>query len=107
MSLSDALSDITTKLNDSQLPVALELDLDSITNMPSSASTAAGIPLLDALHYVHAIAQSTPCVYLHLAEAAPRCHVAGATAGYRETGQSISELIYTYIQGRLQAQQIG
>ncbi|WP_076416020.1 formimidoylglutamase [Shewanella sp. UCD-KL12] len=107
MSLSDVLSDITTKLNDSQLPVALELDLDSITNMPSSASTAAGIPLLDALHYVHSVASNTPCAYLHLAEAAPSCHVAGTNAGYRETGQSISELIYAYIQGRMQAQQIG
>jgi arginase family enzyme len=106
ISLTSALDDIVTKLNSSQLPVALELDLDSITNMPSSASTAAGIPLLDALHYVHTIAKNTPCTYLHLAEAAPSCHVAGISAGYRETGQSISELIYAYIQGRNQAQQI-
>lgn len=106
ISLEKALDDITIKLNDSQLPVGLELDLDAITNMPTSASTAAGVPLLDALHYVHHIARNTPCTYLHLAEAAPSCHVAGIAAGYRETGQSISELIYAYIQGRMQAQQI-
>jgi len=75
--------------------------------MPSSASTAAGIPLMDALHYVSSVARNTPCSYFHLAEAAPCCHVAGIAAGYRETGQSISELIYAYIQGRLQSQQIG
>lgn len=107
ITLEDALSGIVTKLNNSQLPVALELDLDAITNMPSSASTAAGVPLIDALQYVYKIARNTPCAYLHLAEAAPSCHVAGIEAGYRETGQSISELIYTYIQGRLQSQQIG
>jgi formiminoglutamase len=106
ISLTSALDEIVTKLNNSQLPVALELDLDSITNMPSSASTAAGIPLLDALHYVYTVARNTPCCYLHLAEAAPSCHVAGLQAGYRETGQSISELIYAYIQGRTQAQQL-
>ncbi|WP_299798068.1 formimidoylglutamase [uncultured Shewanella sp.] len=107
VTLKSALENIIAKLNDSQMPVALELDLDAITNMPSSASTAAGIPLLDALHYVHSIARHTPCAYLHLAEAAPACHVAGIAAGYRETGQSISELIYAYIQGRLQSQRIG
>ncbi len=105
--LESALMDIITKLNDSQMPVALELDLDAIINMPSSASTAAGIPLMDALYYVSSIAKNTPCSYFHLAEAAPSCHVAGIAAGYRETGQSISELIYAYIQGRLQSQQIG
>ncbi|AQS38195.1 arginase family hydrolase, arginase/agmainase/formiminoglutamate hydrolase [Shewanella psychrophila] len=107
ITLKSALDEIVTRLNDSQLPVALELDLDAIINMPSSASTTAGIPLLDALHYVSTIARNTPCTYLHLAEAAPSCHVAGIAAGYRETGQSISELIYAYIQGRMQAQQIG
>lgn len=106
VSLTSALEEIVTKLNNSQLPVALELDLDAITNMPSSASTAAGIPLLDALHYVYTVARHTPCAYLHLAEAAPSCHVAGLQAGYRETGQSISELIYAYIQGRGQSQQL-
>ncbi|NRD72308.1 formimidoylglutamase [Shewanella sp. VB17] len=106
ISLTSALDEIVTTLNNSLLPVALELDLDAITNMPSSASTASGIPLLDALHYVYTIAKNTPCTYLHLAEAAPSCHVAGIQAGYRETGQSISELIYAYIQGRNLAQQL-
>lgn len=100
ISLEQALKTIVDDLNGSDLPVALELDLDAITNMPSSASTAAGIPLLDALYYVNQVAGKTPAAYLHLAEAAPSCHVAGVEAGRRETGQSISELIYAYIQGR-------
>lgn len=103
LALDTALKSITNKLNSSQLPVAIELDLDAITNMPSSASTAAGVPLLDALFYVSYVAKHCPCAYLHLAEAAPSCHVAGVEAGYRETGQSISELIYSYIHGRINA----
>ncbi|PKG74971.1 arginase [Shewanella sp. GutCb] len=103
LSLETALKSITKELNNSSLPVAVELDLDAITNMPSSASTAAGVPLLDALHYVSYVAKHCPCAYLHLAEAAPSCHVAGVDAGYRETGQSIGELIYSYINGRINA----
>lgn len=44
ISLTSALDEIVTTLNNSLLPVALELDLDAITNMPSSASTASGSP---------------------------------------------------------------
>ncbi|MFV7768772.1 formimidoylglutamase [Shewanella marisflavi] len=107
ISLEQAVKEIVNDLSSSDLPVALELDLDAIINMPSSASTAAGIPLLDALYYVHQIARKTPTAYLHLAEAAPSCHVAGVEAGRRETGQSISELIYAYIQGRMMQHPLG
>ncbi|MCE9679934.1 formimidoylglutamase [Shewanella sp. AS1] len=107
LSLESALNEIITNLNDSGLPVAIELDLDAISNMPSSASTAAGVPLLDALKYVNRIASKTNVSYLHLAEGAPSCHVAGSVAGQREVGQSISELIYAYIQGRSAQQSIG
>lgn len=102
ISLSQALADIADKLNQTQLPVGIELDVDAIANMPSSAVTTAGVPLLDAAHYVNYIARHCPCAYLHLAEAAPSCHEAGLTAGLRDVGQSLSELIYAYIQGRLQ-----
>ena len=100
ISLDSALNEIVTSLDATQLPVALELDLDAICKMPSSAATAAGIPLLDATHYIHRIASQCACSYLHLAEAAPTCHEAGVEAGNREVGQSIAELILAYIQGR-------
>ncbi|WP_028766629.1 MULTISPECIES: formimidoylglutamase [Shewanella] len=103
LSLETALKQIAKQLNNTQSPVAIELDVDAITNMPSSASTAAGIPLLDALKYVNYIGKHCPSVYLHLAEAAPSCHVAGEAAGHRETGQSLSELIYSYINARINA----
>jgi formiminoglutamase len=99
--LDTVLKQIAISLNQTQLPVALELDVDVITNMPSSAATFAGIPLLDACHYVHYIAKHCPCHYAHFAETAPACHHAGVEAGYRDAGQALSELIYAYIQGRL------
>jgi formiminoglutamase len=99
--LDTVLKQIATSLNQTQLPVALELDVDVIANMPSSAATFAGIPLLDACHYVHYIAKHCPCHYAHFAETAPACHHAGVEAGYRDAGQALSELIYAYIQGRL------
>ncbi|QLE84073.1 formimidoylglutamase [Shewanella sp. Scap07] len=107
LSLNQALDEIVGMVKDSQLPVAIELDLDAITNMPSSAATAAGIPLLDALRYVYRLANETGAHYLHLAEGAPQCHAAGVDAGYREVGQSVSELIFAYIQGRNACQYLG
>ncbi|WP_394201608.1 formimidoylglutamase [Shewanella waksmanii] len=107
VSLNHAIDEVVGKLNSTQLPVAIELDVDAISKMPSSASTAAGIPLMDALRYVYRVANETSAHYLHLAEAAPKCHVAGVEAGYKEVGQSMSELIYAYIQGRQACQYLG
>ncbi len=102
INLTQALQQIADKLNHTGLPVGLELDVDAIAKMPSSATTVAGIPLLDAAHYVSYIARHCACAYLHLAEAAPSCHEAGVEAGLRDVGQSISELIYAYVQARRQ-----
>ncbi|GIU52016.1 formimidoylglutamase [Shewanella sp. KT0246] len=100
ISFEDALKAIANNLNQTQLPVALELDVDAIAKMPSSASTYAGVPLLDACHYIHYIAKHCQTAYLHIAEAAPQCHEAGESAGNRDVGQSVSELIYAYIQAK-------
>ncbi|MBT1446417.1 formimidoylglutamase [Shewanella sp. JM162201] len=100
ISLDDALRQISKALKATDLPVALELDVDAIANMPSSAMTAAGVPLMDAARYISHMAKHCDCAYLHLAEAAPVCHDAGIDAGMRETGQSLTELVYAYIRGR-------
>ncbi len=100
VSLEHALLEISRKVNISSLPLGLELDVDAITQFPSSAETSAGIPLLDAAYYISYIARHCDCQYLHLAEAAPICHPSSEEAGYRQVGQSLSELVYAYIQGR-------
>ncbi|WP_394130191.1 formimidoylglutamase [Shewanella maritima] len=103
ISLTQALEDACKQLNRTQLPVGVEIDVDAITAMPSSASTCAGVPLADACHYLFYLGRHTPSAYCHLAEAAPCCHSAGEAAGYKHVGQSLSELVYAYIQGRSQA----
>lgn len=102
MSLATALSDINASLNAKQCPVGLELDLDAIAGLASSAETMAGIPLMDAAHIVYALAQSPHCTYLHLAEGAPSCHISGLQAGKRQVGQALSELVFSYLSARRQ-----
>ncbi|MGI2260259.1 formimidoylglutamase [Shewanella sp. GXUN23E] len=98
ITLQQALNDISA-VNQS-LPLGLELDLDAISELPSSAITFAGVPLLDACHYVSVMASQCPCHYLHLAESAPARHPAGVDAGRRVTGQAIAELLLAYMSAR-------
>jgi formiminoglutamase len=49
----------------------IELDLDAITGMPSSALTPSGFSLNEARMFVKTLANSENCSYLHLPEGAP------------------------------------
>ena len=49
----------------------VELDLDSIENIPSSAETPCGLTTRHARYYLWLVSQSYKCRYLHIAEAAP------------------------------------
>lgn len=49
----------------------IELDLDSVENIPSSARTSSGISANDARYYVTTVAATVKPAYLHLCEAAP------------------------------------
>ncbi|BDM63049.1 formimidoylglutamase HutG [Shewanella sp. NFH-SH190041] len=102
-SLDSALEEISTALNATQAPVGLELDMDAIAEMPASAMTFAGVPLLDACRYVDYLSRHSDCAYLHLAEAAPARH-ANLQSGRRITGQALAELMLAYLQGRLASQ---
>lgn len=75
----------------------IELDLDAITNVPSSARTSSGISPIDARKYVYACSKSLNCVYLHLAEAAPE--TAHRKADYK-TGKLLAYLISDFIKGQ-------
>ncbi|MGS2718823.1 formimidoylglutamase [Eionea flava] len=84
-------------LTSASSPIGIEVDVDAITEMPSSAITRAGISLDDALYYVHQIATLPKIQYLHLAEGAPGRHPAGVQAGKRVTGQALAELSCAFI----------
>ncbi|PHR47715.1 MAG: arginase [Fluviicola sp.] len=51
--------------------LGIELDLDCIENMPSSAFSPSGISMETARYYIRKIAQDQKVVYLHLPEGAP------------------------------------
>lgn len=103
LSIEQALSQVSDYLQTSRRPVGLELDLDAVSELPTSAVTFAGMSLDDALYYVHRLALLPRLQYLHLAEGAPQRHPAGLEAGNRVVGQALSELVCTFIKARYRA----
>lgn len=75
----------------------IELDMDTIQNIPSSAKTSSGINTIQARQYVTWCAQKLNCCYLHIAEAAP---VLSHIKTDNKTGKLIAYLITDYIKAR-------
>lgn len=101
LSFDQCLEDVSKYLLNSGFPIGAELDLDSISEMPSSAITRCGIPVEDALYYTGQMARLPDIQYLHLAEGAPAIHPNGEAQGKRIVGQVLSELVCSFIKSRL------
>lgn len=74
----------------------IELDMDSIAHMPSSAYTPSGVTVEQARHYVRAIARTGEIGYIHFPEAAP--------ANAREeaiVGKTLAYLVSDFIKSSL------
>ncbi len=84
-----------------QGPCGLEIDLDAITNVPSSAKTSSGLSPLEARQFVFRAASHTSIVYLHLAEAAP---VLSHIKADNKTGKLIAYLISDFVKGYKKSQ---
>ena len=82
-----------------ELPIGLELDLDAIQNIPSSAKTSSGFSTINVRQMVHRIASSSDVRYLHLAEAAP---VLSHIKTDLKTGKLIAYIVADYIKARNQ-----
>lgn len=74
--------------------VGLELDLDAIAGMPTSASSPVGITLREAVQYVQYMVERLPIVYFHLPEGAPSC---GGADGRRVVGKALAHLISAFV----------
>jgi len=86
------IEDFKKYISDSNvnIPLGIELDLDTIERMPSSAFTPVGITMNEALKYLRIMAKHKKVGYLHLPEGAPSNEdesiVVGKTLAYLATG---------------------
>jgi formiminoglutamase len=74
----------------------VELDLDAITNVPSSAKTSSGISPVQARQYVYQCGKNLNAVYFHIAEGAP---VLAHKQADNKTGKLIGYLVTDFIKG--------
>lgn len=70
----------------------IELDMDCIRFMPSSAFTPSGFSVEQARYFIHAIANLPNCGYLHLPEAAPMDDIEE-----KITGKTLAYLVWDFI----------
>lgn len=80
----------------------IELDLDAITNVPSSAKTSSGISPLQARQYIYHCAHELKACYLHISEGAP---VLAHLKADNKTGKLIAYLVADFIKGMKEKQQ--
>ncbi len=74
----------------------IELDLDAITNVPSSAKTSSGISPVQARQYVYQCGKLLESLYLHIAEGAP---ILSHIKADNKTGKLIGYLMADFIKG--------
>lgn len=74
----------------------VELDLDAITNVPTSAKTSSGISPLQARQFIYHCATELNPLYLHIAEGAP---VLSHIKADNKTGKLIAYLLSDFIKG--------
>lgn len=70
----------------------IELDLDAIQFMPSSAFTPSGITLENARFYIQSLAKHPNCCYLHLPEGAPT-----TILEEKIVGKALAYLVYDFL----------
>jgi formiminoglutamase len=75
-------------------PFGVEVDLDAIANMPSSAMSPSGFSIEFARSFVHKMGSHPHAGYLHLCEGAPDL---GGKAGRTIVGKALSYLVQDFI----------
>jgi formiminoglutamase len=72
----------------------LEIDLDAITNVPSSAKTSSGLSALQARQFIYSVTKNIKPIYFHIAEGAP---VLAHIKADNKTGKLIAYLVSDFI----------
>jgi formiminoglutamase len=96
----DELNDVSSHLemalrflSQSPLPVGVEVDMDSISDMPSSAMTPSGFRVEEARQFVRTMASRLNGAYLHLPEGAPGSDPHDST----RVGKTLAYLVLDFI----------
>lgn len=97
LNFDQVLEETGKYLMHSGLPIGIEIDLDAVNQMPSSAITCAGVGVEDALYYLAQMASLPKVTYLHLAEGGPKT---GDSAEHRTVGQLLAELVCLFVKQR-------
>ncbi|MCC6180817.1 MAG: formimidoylglutamase [Bacteroidia bacterium] len=79
----------------------VEIDLDAITNVPTSAKTSSGISPVQARQFAYQCGKSLPVLYFHIAEGAP---ILAHLKADNKTGKLIAYLISDFIKGVINSQ---
>ncbi len=74
----------------------VEIDLDAITNIPSSAKTSSGISPVQARQYAYQCGTQLDALYFHIAEGAP---ILSHIKADNKTGKLIAYLMSDFIKG--------
>lgn len=91
-------AEITTALKFiSNTPFGLELDLDAIPNIPSSAMTLSGFSVEKARHFIHLVGKEENASYFHICEGAPDLDLSNNN---HLTGKLIATLILDFIKSK-------
>lgn len=77
----------------------VEIDIDAITNAPSSAKTSSGLSPIEARQYAYACGANLDALYFHIAEAAP---VLSHIKADNKTGKLIAYLVTDFMKGVLE-----
>lgn len=81
----------------------VEIDLDAITNVPSSAKTSSGISPVQARQYAYQCGKQLRVLYFHIAEGAP---VLSHIKADNKTGKLIAYLITDFMKGVMEKEAI-
>lgn len=80
-------------LEGSQLPLGIEVDMDSIRDMPSSAMTPSGFRVEEVRRFVRSVNSRFGAVYLHLPEGAPAIN----TNDMIKVGKTLAYLVLDFV----------
>lgn len=96
LSFEKALDQSLKHLRQTNLPIGMEIDLDSMANVPASAEIPYGLTAEQVFRFIHVFADGLHTPYLHVTEGSPEL----GPAGERKIGRLVGMAVATYVKAR-------